>query len=333
MNRILSRLNRSRLAAALACIAVFGVLTACSGSPENVGSRDGGMAPASPPSEMKEGVAAPAPAFGPPQDLVDERDVVKTASMRITVSDPSEAADRAAVIVEGAEGRVDRRSEDAGSGVGRAQTTIVLRVPVGHLDGVVRELKTLGKVQTAETTSEDVTAQRVDLDARIKALQTSVDRLLAIMRDARDPEALISAEDALSERQAELDSLRAQRDQLGDRIEYSTVDVTFVAEQIGGPAPKQYHGFLGQVERGWDALVSVASNMTLLFGLLLPWLGALVVAGGICYAIVRLARVRRLETEAPTEALRNADDPRAGRGSSGGTEEASGGAPDASLEQ
>ena len=194
MNWVSSRLNRSGLSIALASIALLGVLTACAGSPERPMPASGGMT---------EGVSAPAPQFAPPEapPLEDaKRDVVKTASMRITVSDPPEAADRAAVIVEGAEGRVDRRSEDAGSGVGRAQTTIVLRVPVGHLDGVVRELKTLGKVQTAETTSEDVTAQRVDLDARIKALQTSVDRLLAIMRDARDPEALISAEDALSER-------------------------------------------------------------------------------------------------------------------------------------
>jgi hypothetical protein len=38
---------------------------------------------------------------------------------------------------------------------------------------------------------------------------------------------------------------RPQRDQLGDRIDYSTVDVTFVAEQIGGPAPNEYKGFLG----------------------------------------------------------------------------------------
>ena len=81
------------------------------------------------------------------------------------------------------------------------------------------------------------------------------------MRDAKDPEALISAENALSQRQADLDSLRAQRDALGDRIEYSTVDVTFVAETIGGPAPKEYQGFVGQIERGWDAMVSVAGSL------------------------------------------------------------------------
>jgi hypothetical protein len=292
MNRVSCRLGRRPLTIAMAGIAMLGVLTACSGSHQNTGPQRGDVASA-PAAGMKDGVPAPAPEFGPQEPQDAQRDVVKTASMTITVANTSEAADKAAVMVEDANGRVDNRSEDAGSNKGLARTSLVLRVPVAKLDGVVRELKTLGKVQTAETTSEDVTAQRVDLDARIKALQTSVDRLLAIMRDARDPDALIKAEDALSERQAELDSLRAQRDQLGDRIDYSTVNVTFVAEQIGGPSPKQYQGFTGQIERGWDALVSVLGNLVLLFGLLLPWLGVMAIAAGIVYGVVRLARARR----------------------------------------
>jgi len=227
----------------------------------------------------------------PVQDA--QRDVVKTASMTIRVRDVSEAADKAAVMVEDSDGRVDSRTEDAGSDRGLARTSVVLRVPVAKLDGVVRELKTLGTVQTAETRFEDVTAQRADLDARIRALQTSVDRLLAIMRDAKDPEALISAENALSQRQADLDSLRAQREALGDRIEYSTVDVSFVAETVGGPSPKEYQGFVGQIQLGWDAMVSVAGNLVLVFGLLLPWLGVAAVASAIGYGVIRLVKARR----------------------------------------
>ena len=310
MKLVSSKVCRSYCSAALASFAAVAVLTGCAG-----GAHDNTVAPAemtAPAGGMKDSVTAPAPEFGPPPPPEAQRDVVKTASLTIKASNTSEAADKAAVIVENADGRVDSRSEDAGSERGLARTSIVLRVPVAKLDGVVRELKTLGFVQTAATSSDDVTAQRVDLDARIKALQTSVDRLLAIMRDARDPEALITAEDALSERQAELDSLRAQRDQLGDQIAYSTVDVTFVAEQRGGPSPKQYEGFTGQIERGWDALVSVVGNLFLLFGLLLPWLGALAVALGIVYVVVGLARARRPAAESPS----NDDDPRMDRGSS-----------------
>lgn len=298
------RWTRRAQVLAVSAIATLGLLTACAGGtmdsapPASSGTVEGGMAP----MPLKGPAEAPAP------DLA-QRDVVKTASMRLTVADPSTAADEAAVIVEDADGRVDSRTEDSGSGTGRALTSIVLRVPVAALDGVVRELKELGTVEVAETTSEDVTAQRVDLDARIKALQTSVDRLLAIMADARDPEALITAENALSQRQAELDSLRAQREALGDRIEYSTVNVTFIAEQIGGPAPQQYRGFLGQVERGWDAVVSVVGSTVLLFGLLLPWLGLLVVGAVLCYVLVRLAGLRRKSPAAVVVPEVGHDDP------------------------
>ena len=264
------------IAVAAAGIVALGILTGCAGpSPSRNEAPATEMMPATGEGGTAvDSVTGPAPEFGPPQapPSLDKRDVVKTASMTITVPNPSTSADEAAVIVERADGRVDSRSEDAGSGTGRAVTSIVLRVPVAKLDEVVRELKTLGTVENASTSADDVTAQRVDMDARIRALQTSVDRLLAIMRDARDPDALITAESALSERQAELDSLRAQREALGDQIAYSTVDVSFYAEQVGGPAPKEYVGFLGQVQRGWDGLVAVAGGAVLLLGLLLPWL-------------------------------------------------------------
>ena len=184
-------------------------------------------------------------------------------------------------------GKIARLSSDP------ARVALMLRVPADKLDGVIEHLKGLGTVDALDVRAEDVTSQRVDLDARIKALQTSVDRLLAIMRDARDPSALIEAENALSQRQADLDSLRAQRAALGDQIALSTVTVDLVAPAPGGPAPRQYQGFFGQVERGWDALVDTGTQMFLLVGLMLPWVGAALVLLAVVYAVIRVARLRR----------------------------------------
>lgn len=273
---------------------------ACSGSsPSRTEAPDSGIYPATAAPTYTQPPAAPlrdspqqAPQYGPPTE--SKRDIVKTGTMTIIVANPSEAADKAAQLTESANGRVESRSEDAGSRAGRAQTSIVLRIPAAKLDGVLRDLKDLGKVKSADTKSDDVTSQRVDLDARIAALQTSVDRLLGIMRDSKDTDALIKAESELSKRQADLDSLRAQRNQLGEQIAYSSITVTFLAEEVGlPPSPPKYQGFFGQVERGWDGLVAAADNVLLLFGLLLPWLGALAVLGGIGYGIRRSLRQRR----------------------------------------
>ncbi|PRC46798.1 DUF4349 domain-containing protein, partial [Mycobacterium sp. ITM-2017-0098] len=83
-----------------------------------------------------------------------------------------------------------------------------------------------------------------------------------------------------------------QREALGDQIAYSTVDLSFYAERVGGPAPKEYEGFLGQIQRGWDALVTVTGSAVLLLGLMLPWLAVLAVAGGVIYVLVRWAQRR-----------------------------------------
>ncbi|KAB7751539.1 DUF4349 domain-containing protein [Mycolicibacterium mucogenicum] len=229
------------------------------------------------------GGAPEAPA--PPVEL--PRDIVKTASLILVAPDPSAAADKATELVGKAGGRVDERSDDAGSTSGRASVHLVLRVPSNGLDAALASLKGLGTVQTLEVKTDDVTAQRVDLDARITALKTSVDRLLAIMRDSKDPDALIKAEDALSKRQAELQGLQAQRDTLRDQITYSSVDVQITAERRGGPAPERYHGFFGQIQHGWDTLWAFGSHLVLAFGFLLPWLLPLAVLGGALYAFVK----------------------------------------------
>ncbi len=283
------------MAKALALVLLLAALTGCAGGPPALdrAAPTAPQAPVAPAPESKLTDAGGGPPLAPPDVPDAKRDIVKTATVTITAADPPVTADRAAEIATTAGGRVDNRSEDAGSGTGRAHVSLTLRVPAAKLDAALADLKKLGTVESVQITSDDVTAQRVDLDARITALQTSVDRLLGIMRDAKDPEALIKAEEALSQRQADLDSLRAQRAALGAQIDYSTLNVEIRAERVGGPAPEQYHGFFGQVERGWDLLVSALWQTLLAVGLLLPWLAAVAVAGGIGYVIVRLVRSRR----------------------------------------
>lgn len=266
--------------------------TACRGKPAHdsalqqrppIAAEAGGV----PPVALDRVPLAPAP---PPPEL--KRDIVTTASLTVVTAATSAAADQATQIAEQAGGRIDSRAEEAGSTTGRASIALTLRVPASKLDGIIGDLKRLGTVQSLEIKSEDVTATRVDLDARMVALQTSIERLLAIMRDAKDADALVKAEDALTKRQADLDSLRAQRTLLGEQIAYSTINLNIYADKTGGPTLPRYHGFFGQVERGWDTVTAVAWNAVLLVGLLVPWFGVLAVLLGVMYWL-RRARKKR----------------------------------------
>ncbi|VAZ84661.1 DUF4349 domain-containing protein [Mycobacterium persicum] len=230
-------------------------------------------------------VAAPqAPA--PPPDSTYKRDIVTTGSLQMVVADPSQLADRLVSAVTDAGGRVDSRSERSGtsSRSGSPVVNLVVRIPADKLDAVLADVKKLGSVTSMSINHADVTSQRVDLDARIEALQTSVNRLLELMRRADNTADLLAAESSLTQRQAELDSLRAQRATLGDQISYATINVNISAE----PAVARV-GFLGALDRGWHSVLSAAYGIMLTAGLLLPWLPVLVV---LVLAIVLVLRSR-----------------------------------------
>ena len=205
----------------------------------------------------------------------------------MNVAEPTQAADRLVSAVTDAGGRVDSRSERSGSS--SPTVDLVLRIPADKLDGVLADAKKLGTVESMSIGRSDVTSQRVDLDARIEALQTSVNRLLQLMGRAGNVADLLAAESSLTQRQAELDSLRAQRAALGDQISYATINVNLSAK----PTVTNIGGFVGALQRGWQSLLSAVHGVVMTVGFLIPWIPVLAVLALVVVLVVRRKPFRR----------------------------------------
>ena len=227
--------------------------------------------------------------------------MVTTANVFLAVEDPADGAQEVSELVESVGGRVDERSEQAGSGrngVDGAYADLVVRVPADELTGVLADLEDLGDVANVSVSDSDVTATAVDLDARISALSSSVARLETLIEGAADTEALLAAEKALSERQEKLESLQSQRALLADQVELSTLSVHL--EPFGVAPAGGADGFSDGLGTGWRALVAAATAALVVLGVLLPWLAvAGVVAGGVLVPL-RLSR-RRARAQAPPQ--------------------------------
>lgn len=221
-----------------------------------------------------------------PADGTYKRDIITTGSVQMVVAEPAQVADRLIAAVAEAGGRVDSRSERSGSS--SPTVDLVLRIPADKLDGVLADAKKLGKVESMSIGHNDVTSQRVDLDARIEALQTSVNRLLDLMRRAGSVADLLAAESALTQRQSDLDSLRAQRAALGDQISYATINVGVSAQPT-----LARQGFLGALEHGWQSLTSAAHGVVMAVGFLIPWIPVLAVLALAMVLVVRRRPFRR----------------------------------------
>lgn len=223
--------------------------------------------------------------------------IITTVQLTVTVDKPIEAADDAARIVDRAGGTVANRSERAASESEPGSAQLTLRIPSAKVTATLEELKALGVPRNTAIDSTDVTAQSEDLDARIAALRTSVDRLLDLMSKADSTDALIQIESALSDRQANLESLEAQKRNLDDQVQLSTVTLYLVSEK-DTPAETPDTFWTGLVA-GWSAFVGFVGTALVVLGVLVPWLIAAGIVAAIVLVWIRLARRRKAAQASP----------------------------------
>jgi hypothetical protein len=229
-----------------------------------------------------------APVAGQAPDVANGRDVVVTGYLAMVTSDPLRAADDARAVVERSGGRLDGITKEPKSEFQDASSQLVARIPSQRLDDTLDEVEALGRVQSLSTTSNDVTQQTTDLDARITSLQSSVDRLRQLIGNATSTTDLIAIETALSEREANLEGLTAQRDYLADQVDYATITIAFTTPAGAPDAPPT--DFWGAIVAGFAALMAALGWTLIAIGAALPWLVFLVLLAAIALLIVRLVR-------------------------------------------
>lgn len=216
--------------------------------------------------------------------------VIRTGEIVLAVDDPVAAAEAVASLATEFGGSVEQRTVDRGA-EGRAQTAqLRLRVPEAELDAAIERISKVGAVRHETRSEQDVTLARGDLQARVAALGTSVDRLQQLLGSAASTTELIEVERALSERQQELDGLRAQLDLLEDRVALATVDVSLTTDEAipGGPGT-----FWEGLVLGARALAAAAAGALVVAGILLPWAGIGAVLALVVWVVVRGIRRRR----------------------------------------
>ncbi|MGW6124122.1 DUF4349 domain-containing protein [Nocardia sp. NPDC055165] len=247
----------------------------------------GGPAPAVTPG-FREG--APQQDSPAPTDQSNRKEVI-TGSVDVTSGDPIAAAATVTEQVRAVDGRIDSRTEQPGTDKRAARAVLSVRVPADKTDAFITGLGGVGTVTRVSTNRDDVTMQWQDLDARIRALQASADRLKALITSATNTADLIAAEEALSSRQGELDSLTAQKRSLDDQVALSTLTITLTADDENAPGDPD--NFWDGIVSGWHSLIDWLQDAIVFVGKAVPWLGFLAVIGGLLYAALRLLRRRR----------------------------------------
>lgn len=228
-----------------------------------------------------------------PEETDAERQVIRTAHAALVVDDILRATDEITALAAELDGYVEQLGSSGSDteGVAREYGWITLRIPADRLDDARASLDDIGDVASIEISENDVTSRAIDLEARIDSLQTSVDRLTDLIAEAGSVGDLLKAEEALSQRQADLESLKRELEHLDDQVAMSTFSIELTRDREA--ASTDPAGFGDGLVTGWNGLVGVINGLVVAAGFLLPWLGVAGVVAVLIWLVVRLVRRRR----------------------------------------
>ena len=154
--------------------------------------------------------------------------IIKTGGLTVQVPAYGDSIARVEKIVQEKSGFIadgSTREEGGGALVGR----IVIRVPPERFEETFTALKAVGRVESENVKAADVTAEYVDVEARIHSLQITEERLRDLIANKSFVDkiaSLLEVEKELNRVRTEIEQFQGQLRVMADRVGLSTIVLT-----------------------------------------------------------------------------------------------------------
>ncbi|PZR23916.1 MAG: DUF4349 domain-containing protein [Flavobacterium psychrophilum] len=209
-----------------------------------------------------------------------EQKIIKNANLRFETDDLSATAETVSKSVKKYHAQVQNDAE--GKTDYQLTRTMTVRIPAKYFDAFMADIsKGVKYFDTKEISSEDVTEQYVDTEARIKAKEVLEQRYLELIGKAKKVSEVLEIEKELSAIREEIEAKEGQLRYMKSRIALSTINIEFYKETAEQPDATVSFG-----SKMWNAIVSGFNGLSSFFiGLLYIWPFILIFV--IAFLIVR----------------------------------------------
>lgn len=229
-----------------------------------------------------------------PEDLGGEdvpagvSNVIKEADLELDLgeNDLDAAQARARSLVRSAGGFIESSQLSDGT------ATMTFRVPAGDFEEVLAEMRDLGEVTSENITGEDVSAEVVDLEARLRHWQAQEAAFLELMERTSSISETIEIRRELGTIQQQIEQIQARMRFLEDRTSFSTLTVTLVTPAAGAaPVEEEGAGTLSEAwDQAWGAALSVVGGTLIVLGALVPLSVIVGIPGLVLWSVLRRRR-------------------------------------------
>lgn len=203
--------------------------------------------------------------------------IIYTASLTLETKDYDETRAALEAALAEAGGYMEACDESTYSESARS-LNLRLRVPEENYEAFLAAAAETGNLVSRSEQAEDVTAQYMDVAARLENLESQRARLLELQAGAETVADLLEIESSLSDVQYQLESWQRQLDWYDDQVESCTVNVYLNEVKTYTPSEEGFGQRLtGAFGRGWDAFVEGVQNLVVF--LAGAWPVVLILAG------------------------------------------------------
>lgn len=190
-------------------------------------------------------------------DTVTQRpQLIKRASLTLSVESVDAGSEQVRNIVASQQGDVLSMSD---TGDRQRTLTFELRVPQARLDATLDALSAMGKIRDRTITTEDVSNQLVDLQARLINARKSEEALQEIMSRSGEIADVLAVARELSAVRQTIEQMVAQQKNLQTQVSYSTISLTLASDAIAAVAKPD---FSRQLANSWEEATSSVGEFT-----------------------------------------------------------------------
>jgi len=184
---------------------------------------------------------------------VQERKVIRSASLELLVSDIQKEVDQTKSLAENMNGFVES-SNISGHGTEDVTASVTIRVPTDDFQKTIERLKgSVIRTNQERIRARDVTDRVADLEARLRNAQRTEEQYLSVLEQAEEVDDILQVQERLSDVRERIERLEADRKQLRRQVSMSTIDINYVSEADVK--------ILGVVWNPWNEIKSGVNDM------------------------------------------------------------------------
>ena len=211
--------------------------------------------------------------------------IIKNATVSFQVSNTDSSHERITQMLSGSQAYFgsDKRVQNSYE----IQQTMVIRVPAANFDKLMDELmKESVYTYNKDITADDVTAEFVDIQARLKSKKEVEKRYTELLSRAQKVTDVLEVENNLRVIREEIESTEGRLKLLKDEVSYSTITLTTLQKLKGDPQPEISFAYrLKEASvNGWRGLEFLALTIVTL------WPFLLIISPFVVWIVVRRKR-------------------------------------------